>query len=57
MSLASLLYDGAQTGFAELISTAEKGWMAISKRSPPDVVAIDRVKAAVSRSQADDRSV
>ena len=37
-----------QGGFTELISTAEKAWTAISKRSPPDVTAIDRVKAAVS---------
>eukprot|EP00752_Nemacystus_decipiens_P010432 g9296.t2 len=34
-------------GFTELISTAEKAWTAISKRSPPDVTAIDRVKAAI----------
>lgn len=37
-----------QGGFTELISTAEKAWVAISKRSPPDVAAIERVKAAVS---------
>ncbi|CAN0175670.1 unnamed protein product, partial [Ectocarpus fasciculatus] len=34
-------------GFTELVSTAEKAWVAISKRSPPDVAAVDRVKAAI----------
>lgn len=37
-----------QGGFTELVSTAEKAWVAISKRNPPDIAAIDRVKAAVS---------
>ena len=37
-----------QPAFTELISTAEKAWVAISKRTPPDVASIDRVKAAVS---------
>lgn len=39
---------GFQGGFTELISTAEKAWTAISKRSPPDAAAVERVKAAVS---------